>query len=115
MRIEAAAVSHLDLNVIDGTFGILPDLPAVPGTAGSGIVVASDTHPEGASSASAARHSGCAATAPGAATHWSRTPRWRRCPTARTPPWPVVSSPPRARRGPRCTRWRTSSPGSGSW
>ncbi|MEU5647002.1 quinone oxidoreductase family protein [Streptomyces milbemycinicus] len=47
VRMRAAAVSHLDLNVIDGKFGILPDLPAVPGTEGSGIVVASDTHPEG--------------------------------------------------------------------
>ncbi|MGV9850763.1 quinone oxidoreductase family protein [Streptomyces sp. NPDC003442] len=47
VRMKAAAVSHLDLNVVDGRFGILPDLPSVPGTEGSGIVVASDTHPEG--------------------------------------------------------------------
>ncbi|MGP4043837.1 quinone oxidoreductase family protein [Streptomyces sp. 2A115] len=47
VRMRAAQVAHLDLNVIDGKFGILPDLPAVPGTTGSGVVLASDTHPEG--------------------------------------------------------------------
>ncbi|MGW2048417.1 quinone oxidoreductase family protein [Streptomyces sp. NPDC001858] len=47
VRLSAAAVTHLDLNVVDGKFGILPDLPAVPGTAGSGTVLASDIHPEG--------------------------------------------------------------------
>ncbi|MEV1064858.1 zinc-binding alcohol dehydrogenase family protein [Streptomyces sp. NPDC050263] len=47
VRLSAAAVTHLDLNVVDGAFGILPDLPSVPGTAGSGTVLASDTHPEG--------------------------------------------------------------------
>ncbi|MGV9279394.1 quinone oxidoreductase family protein [Streptomyces sp. NPDC003730] len=30
------------------TFGVLPELPFVPGTQGSGCVVASDTHPDGA-------------------------------------------------------------------
>ena len=45
---RAAQVGHLDLNVVDGKFGILPDLPAVPGTTGCGVVLASDTHPEGA-------------------------------------------------------------------
>ncbi|MET7842897.1 zinc-binding alcohol dehydrogenase family protein [Streptomyces sp. NPDC005356] len=48
VRMEAATVAHLDLNVLDGRFGILPDLPSVPGTQGSGIVLASATHPEGA-------------------------------------------------------------------
>ncbi|WP_405927121.1 zinc-binding alcohol dehydrogenase family protein [Streptomyces sp. NBC_00035] len=47
IRMRAAQVAHLDLNVVDGKFGILPDLPAVPGTTGCGIVLASDTHPEG--------------------------------------------------------------------
>lgn len=47
VRLRAAQVGHLDLNVVDGRFGILPDLPAVPGTTGCGIVLASDTHPEG--------------------------------------------------------------------
>jgi NADPH:quinone reductase-like Zn-dependent oxidoreductase len=45
---RAAQVGHLDLNVVDGRFGILPDLPAVPGTTGCGVVLASETHPEGA-------------------------------------------------------------------
>jgi NADPH:quinone reductase-like Zn-dependent oxidoreductase len=45
---RAAQVGHLDLNVVDGRFGILPDLPAVPGTTGCGVVLASDIHPEGA-------------------------------------------------------------------
>lgn len=48
VRMRAAQVGHLDLNVVDGKFGILPDLPAVPGTTGCGVVLASDTHPEGA-------------------------------------------------------------------
>ncbi|MFF0591469.1 zinc-binding alcohol dehydrogenase family protein [Streptomyces sp. NPDC003781] len=48
VRVAAATVAHLDLNVLDGRFGILPELPFVPGTQGSGHVVASDTHPEGA-------------------------------------------------------------------
>ncbi|MGP3945871.1 quinone oxidoreductase family protein [Streptomyces sp. 6N106] len=47
VRMRSAAVSHLDLNVVDGKFGILPDLPSIPGTAGSGTVVTSDVHPEG--------------------------------------------------------------------
>nr|WSY57249.1 zinc-binding alcohol dehydrogenase family protein [Streptomyces sp. NBC_00886] len=47
VRMRAAQVGHLDLNVVDGKFGILPDLPAVPGTTGCGVVLASDTHPEG--------------------------------------------------------------------
>ena len=48
VRMKAATVAHLDLNVLDGQFGILPDLPSVPGTQGSGIVLASGTQPEGA-------------------------------------------------------------------
>ena len=47
VRMLAAQVGHLDLNIVDGKFGILPDLPVVPGTNGSGIVLSSDTHPEG--------------------------------------------------------------------
>jgi NADPH2:quinone reductase len=47
VRMRAAQVGHLDLNVVDGRFGILPGLPAVPGTTGCGIVLASETHPEG--------------------------------------------------------------------
>ncbi|MEU2546919.1 zinc-binding alcohol dehydrogenase family protein [Streptomyces roseolus] len=48
VRVAAATVAHLDLNILDGRFGILPGLPFVPGTQGSGHVIASDTHPEGA-------------------------------------------------------------------
>ncbi|WP_353946316.1 zinc-binding alcohol dehydrogenase family protein [Streptomyces sp. HUAS MG91] len=48
VRMAAATVAHLDLNVLDGAFGILPSLPAVLGTQGSGTVLASGTHPEGA-------------------------------------------------------------------
>jgi NADPH2:quinone reductase len=47
VRMLATQVAHLDLNVVDGRFGILPDLPAVPGTNGAGFVLASDIHPEG--------------------------------------------------------------------
>ncbi|WP_461016934.1 quinone oxidoreductase family protein [Streptomyces daliensis] len=48
VRVQAATVAHLDLNILDGKFGILPELPFVPGTQGSGTVLASDAHPEGA-------------------------------------------------------------------
>ncbi|MEU0072883.1 zinc-binding alcohol dehydrogenase family protein [Streptomyces sp. NPDC006332] len=47
VRIQAAQVGHLDLNVVDGKFGILPDLPSVPGTNACGVVLASDQHAEG--------------------------------------------------------------------
>ncbi|MGW6054395.1 quinone oxidoreductase family protein [Streptomyces sp. NPDC055189] len=48
VRVAAATAAHLDLNILDGQFGILPELPFIPGTQGSGYVVASDMHPEGA-------------------------------------------------------------------
>ncbi|MEU9558197.1 quinone oxidoreductase family protein [Streptomyces fumanus] len=48
VRVAAATAAHLDLNILDGKFGILPELPFIPGTQGSGYVLASDTHPEGA-------------------------------------------------------------------
>ena len=47
VRVRSAQVGHLDLNVVDGQFGVLPGLPAVPGTEAAGVVVASDVHPEG--------------------------------------------------------------------
>ncbi|MHA5047126.1 quinone oxidoreductase family protein [Streptomyces sp. SD15] len=47
VRVRAAQVSHLDLNILDGRFGILPDLPTVPGTTAAGVVDSSDTHAEG--------------------------------------------------------------------
>ncbi|PJN07522.1 alcohol dehydrogenase [Streptomyces sp. CB01635] len=48
VRTRAATVAHLDLNILDGQFGILPELPFVPGTQGSGTVLASAVYPEGA-------------------------------------------------------------------
>ncbi|WP_405483606.1 zinc-binding alcohol dehydrogenase family protein [Streptomyces sp. NBC_00009] len=48
VRTRAATVAHLDLNILDGQFGILPERPFVPGTQGSGTVLASAVHPEGA-------------------------------------------------------------------
>jgi NADPH2:quinone reductase len=47
VRMRAAQIGHLDLNIVDGRFGVLPELPAVPGTTGCGVVLASDTYPEG--------------------------------------------------------------------
>ncbi|MFD0689192.1 quinone oxidoreductase family protein [Actinomadura fibrosa] len=47
VRVRAAAVGHLDLNVIDGRFGILPEPPFVPGTDACGTVIESDVHPVG--------------------------------------------------------------------
>ncbi|MDF1604524.1 zinc-binding alcohol dehydrogenase family protein [Nocardioides sp. YIM 152315] len=47
VRITAAAVSHLDLTVASGDFGIRPELPHVGGVEGAGLVVASATHAAG--------------------------------------------------------------------
>ncbi|GAA4627878.1 NADPH:quinone oxidoreductase family protein [Actinoallomurus vinaceus] len=47
VRVHAAAVGHLDLNIVDGRFGVLPEPPFVPGTNACGTVVESDVHPEG--------------------------------------------------------------------
>ncbi|MFI0448831.1 zinc-binding alcohol dehydrogenase family protein [Actinomadura sp. 6N118] len=47
IRVAAAQVGHLDLNILDGRFGILPSLPFIPGTEACGTIVASDVHPEG--------------------------------------------------------------------
>jgi NADPH:quinone reductase-like Zn-dependent oxidoreductase len=47
LRVRAAQIGHLDLDVVEGTFGLLPDLPSVPGTEACGEVVASDTHQPG--------------------------------------------------------------------
>jgi NADPH2:quinone reductase len=43
VRVEAAAVAHLDLTVASGRFGIKPDLPYIGGVEGCGSVVESDT------------------------------------------------------------------------
>ncbi|MGW8375102.1 zinc-binding dehydrogenase [Streptomyces sp. ODS28] len=42
VRVEAAAVSHLDLTVMTGEFAYKPSLPFTPGTSGVGTVVAGD-------------------------------------------------------------------------
>jgi NADPH2:quinone reductase len=42
VKVEAAAVSHLDRTVAGGDFGIKPSLPYIGGTAGCGVVVESD-------------------------------------------------------------------------
>jgi NADPH:quinone reductase-like Zn-dependent oxidoreductase len=42
VRIEAAAVAHLDVTVSSGTFGLRPELPYVGGVEGCGRVVSSD-------------------------------------------------------------------------
>lgn len=43
VRVEAAAVAHLDLTVASGRFGIKPELPYVGGVEGCGVVVSSDS------------------------------------------------------------------------
>lgn len=47
VRVEAAAVSHLDLTVASGTFDLKPQLPYVGGVEGCGIVVSSEIHEPG--------------------------------------------------------------------
>src|SRR5437764_8051635 len=42
VKIEAAAVTHLDLTVASGEFAVTPQLPYVGGVAGAGVVVSSD-------------------------------------------------------------------------
>ena len=39
MRIEAAPINPADLNLIEGTYGVKAELPAVPGIEGCGVVV----------------------------------------------------------------------------
>jgi NADPH:quinone reductase-like Zn-dependent oxidoreductase len=41
VRILAAPINPADLNTIEGTYGVKPELPAVPGIEGCGVVVAS--------------------------------------------------------------------------
>jgi len=47
VRIRAAAVSHLDLQLIRGQFAIRPDTPFIAGTEGSGEILTSAAHPAG--------------------------------------------------------------------
>lgn len=42
VRVEAAAVSHLDLTVASGTFDLRPGLPYIPGVEGCGVVMRSE-------------------------------------------------------------------------
>ncbi|MFQ6398828.1 quinone oxidoreductase family protein [Nocardia sp. KC 131] len=43
VRIDAAALGHLDITVASGTFNIRPTLPHIGGTDGAGTVIESDT------------------------------------------------------------------------
>ncbi|MET9382092.1 zinc-binding alcohol dehydrogenase family protein [Streptomyces sp. NPDC002928] len=43
VAVEAAAVTHLDLTLMSGTFAYRPELPFTPGTAGIGTVASGDT------------------------------------------------------------------------
>lgn len=47
VRVEVAAVSHLDVTVAGGNFGIKPSLPYVGGVEGCGVVVTSDSFEPG--------------------------------------------------------------------
>jgi NADPH:quinone reductase-like Zn-dependent oxidoreductase len=48
VRVEAAAVSHLDATVATGTFQLTPPLPYVGGVEGAGVVIESDVLEPGA-------------------------------------------------------------------
>jgi NADPH2:quinone reductase len=48
VRVAAAAVGHVDRDIMRGGFVRHPPLPYVPGVEGSGWVVRSERHPEGA-------------------------------------------------------------------
>lgn len=41
VQLQAAPINPADLNTIEGTYGVKPSLPAVPGIEGTGLVVAS--------------------------------------------------------------------------
>ncbi len=47
VRVEAAAVAHLDLTVAGGNFELKPQLPYIGGVEGCGTVVSSDVHEPG--------------------------------------------------------------------
>ncbi len=44
VRMDAAPINPADLNLIEGTYGVKVDLPAVPGIEGCGVVQASKSH-----------------------------------------------------------------------
>ncbi|WP_430334500.1 quinone oxidoreductase family protein [Rhodococcus sp. ACT016] len=48
VRIDAAALGHLDMTVASGNFDVRPQLPHIGGTDGAGTVVESDTFEPGA-------------------------------------------------------------------
>ncbi|WP_280417958.1 quinone oxidoreductase family protein [Nocardia carnea] len=47
VRVDAAALGHLDLTIASGTFDVRPELPHIGGTDGAGTVVESDTFAPG--------------------------------------------------------------------
>jgi NADPH:quinone reductase-like Zn-dependent oxidoreductase len=47
VKVEAAAIGHLDLTIMSGNFNIRPSLPYVGGTDGAGIVIKSDRFRKG--------------------------------------------------------------------
>lgn len=47
VKVDAAALGHLDITVASGTFGVKPNLPHIGGTDGAGTVVESDSIPIG--------------------------------------------------------------------
>ncbi|NKY58401.1 quinone oxidoreductase family protein [Nocardia flavorosea] len=47
VRVDAAALGHLDLTIASGTFDVRPELPHIGGTDGAGTVVDSDTFAPG--------------------------------------------------------------------
>ncbi|MFI5716548.1 zinc-binding alcohol dehydrogenase family protein [Nocardia sp. NPDC051750] len=47
VRVDAAALGHLDMTIASGTFDVRPELPHIGGTDGAGTVVESDTFAPG--------------------------------------------------------------------
>jgi NADPH:quinone reductase-like Zn-dependent oxidoreductase len=47
VRIDAAALGHLDITVASGNFGVKPNLPHIGGTDGAATVIESDTYEAG--------------------------------------------------------------------
>ncbi len=72
VRIDAAALGHLDMTVASGNFDVRPRLPHIGGTDGAGTVVESDTFEPGPRSWCAAGASACSRTAAGPSSWWPR-------------------------------------------
>ena len=47
VRMHAAALGHIDMQVIRGQFPIMPSMPLIGGSEGSGVIVSSDTFEPG--------------------------------------------------------------------